>query len=92
MQKHEKHLRFILDTMCSHVGADYSKIDFKVDGWYKQHRWTEVQQEAFAKWLAEYLYKNVGARKELMEANIKNKGHCKKAADYFMFNYGWSFK
>ena len=86
----EPHLEFILREMCSRVDADPEKIDFKDDRWYMDHEWTPESEGEFGEWMAEYLRTNVKARREIMEfPSFKAKKHCRKAAAWFIFNYGW---
>lgn len=85
-----KHLVIILKEMCTRVGADYEKIDFKADNWFWSHEWTLEQENDFKNWLYAYLKKNKSAIKELTDypriANLK------KLCSYFAENYGWKIK
>lgn len=83
------HLQKVLREMCKWVGADPKEIDFKKEHWFMEHEWTIGQQNDFVHWLTDYLYKNDGARKELLEHPLKNKKRCRKSAEWFVFNYGW---
>lgn len=86
-----KHLATILKKMCSCVKADYNEIDFKSSDWFRQHKWSQKQEKLFQNWLAEYLFKNREARKELLEfGTYSNKTRCRRAAEEFTFMYGWS--
>ena len=84
-----KHLEIILIKMFSYVGAKYSKEFVKSERWFLKHEWTAPQENDFKKWLTDYLYNNKLARIELMTYSYKNKKNCIKAANEFIFNYGW---
>ena len=82
-----KHIKIILNKMCDVVGA--KNIDFKEEGWFFKHEWTEEQEKEFSKWMQDYLYENKEARDEMMRIPIKNKKIIEKFADQFLGNYGW---
>jgi len=84
-----EHLQVALRKMCNMVGADPDKIDFKSHNWFWQYTWTKEQEQEFIQWFADYLYNNTKARQELLHANRKNKKYCRKAAEQFVWNYGW---
>jgi len=88
----EPHLQIILKQMCDAVGADSAKIDFGATRWYMEHEWDAGQEAVFTKWLADYLFANREARGEMLEHNWKNKKHCTKAAEHFVWNHGWKTK
>jgi hypothetical protein len=90
--KFDKHLIVILKKMCKSVGADYNNIDFKKEQWFWKHEWYEKQETEFTQWLGAYLYKDKDARAEIMEYPRKDKKFCDKAAQFFVFNYGWRRK
>lgn len=81
----------VFKRMCDEVNAPVSAIN---DGekWFQKFQWSELEQEVFTAWLADYLYKNTNARNEFMEHPIKNKIQCRKVADMFVLNYGWKVK
>lgn len=91
-EKFTKHLIIILKEMCKKVGADYDKVDFAEENWYHKFQWTEVEQNEFRDWLADYFYQNREARVELLTRTSKNKKFCRGAASMFVFNYGWKWK
>lgn len=90
--KSSKHTEIILREMCRWVDADYDKIDFKSPNWFWEYEWTESQENEFVKWLADYLYKNIEARFEIMRCARKHKESCLKAAKEFIWVYGWKIK
>jgi len=87
--KLNKHIQIILKEMCKRVKAPYSKIDFKKDDWFMDYKWTEKQENDFAKWLMEYMKTNPEARRQLMR--IDHKDWAGKFANDFIGNYGWSY-
>ena len=87
-----KHLSVILKKMCSMVGADFDKIDFKRPNWYEDWSWTEKKQEQFMDWLEDYLMKNKEARQELLEFSRANRRMVKRAIQWFILDYGWRTK
>lgn len=82
-----KHIKIILNKMCDVVGA--KNIDFKEEGWFLKHEWTEEQEKEFINWMQEYLMKNKDARNEIMARPNKSKKDIEKVVDEFIFNYGW---
>jgi len=87
-----KELEIILKEMCVRVGASYEDIDFHEHNWFTKHRWTIHQEEDFKDWLTNHLYENKSARGFILNISSKNKKLCKKGAQAFIFNYGWSYK
>ncbi len=83
-------LRIILEKMFEGTGITYSDQYVKTDDWYFNYRWTEEQENEFTDWLADYLYKNSQARKELMTLSTKSKPACMKAAIQFTCFFGWT--
>ena len=60
--------------------------------WYMLFSWTEKEQEKFIDWLTDYLYKSKEARQEIMVFPRRNKKTCREAAQWFVFNYGWTIE
>ena len=85
------HIKYVLEKMCEVVTANPKTIDFKEDEWFMKHTWGKGQEKAFSHWLAKYLYGSKDARIEMLYFNRKNLKHCEKAADYFVWNYGWKY-
>jgi hypothetical protein len=84
-----KHLAIILKEMFRIVGADFKEIAFKDDQWYWEYTWSQLEEDAFKQWLADYIYNVPDARKELTTIEVKSKKNCHKFAEQFCFNYGW---
>lgn len=85
------HLHKILKKMCEVAGVDYKSVDFKDDFWFTEHTWTQQQEDAFKRWLIDYLNNNSEARKEIL-AFPNWKGQVEKAVNMFVFQYGWTTK
>lgn len=88
----EKHLTIILKEMCKRVGVKFDDIDFDDPEWYMKHSWTTKEMDDFIQWLADYLYNNTEARKEVMRIPKRTKKDTKKVAQFFVFDYGWKQK
>lgn len=89
--RYGRYIDIILKRMCKAVGADFNKIDFQKDGWYKKYSWTSKQSAKFWKWFAEYLYTNKKATCELYGRAMSKKA-CKEAVHWFNLMYGWKQK
>jgi hypothetical protein len=87
-----KHIDIILNKMCEILGADFSKMDFKKENWFRTYEWTEDSENDFKKWLISHLLENKEARDEIMEWPTKDKKNIEKAVNDFIFNYGWKTK
>ena len=90
-----KHMINILREMCSRVGfcvPDGALSYFKQPTWYHDYEWTQIQEDEFVKWMADYLFSNKEARGEILEFPRRDKKTCKKAAEEFVWNYGWKIK
>lgn len=86
----KEHLRIILQKMFEGTGIDYSDEYVKTDDWYLNYVWKEDEEKAYVDWLADYLYNNASARKELMSITGKSKKECLKAAQQFAAFFGWT--
>jgi len=91
-EKFGKHLTIILKRMCKAVGADFSKVKFKSQNWFKKYKWTEEEEDKFRVWLVNYIYTNTDARKEFLAIPLKNKKRIKNAVSMFLMSYGWVYK
>lgn len=95
MEKLEKQgkteLYNIFKKMCDEVNAPLTAIN-NGEKWFQKYQWSELEQEVFTAWLADYLYKDKNARIQMMERPIKNKIQCRKVADMFVMNYRWMVK
>ncbi len=86
-------IEIIICKMCTIVGADRKTIDIKKDHWYKEYSWTAEQEQNFTQWLADYLFKDIKARKAIMTYSWKkNKNYCLEIAELFVAWYGWKTK
>jgi hypothetical protein len=90
--KDRKHLNIILEKMFDSVGVIFTEDFCKTPNWFMKYSWTREQEDTFRKWLIEYLYQDIEARKELMSYAYKNKKSCERAANEFLFNYGWKYR
>jgi len=89
----KKELKTVLKEMCDRVGADFEDIDFGNEKWFmKNHSWTEKEEEDFVKWFTDELMNNASLRKKFLKYPRKNKKKCRKAAQWFCFEYGWRLK
>ena len=87
------HMTAVLIEMCRRVGAEFDDVNFREDGWFRRHAWTQAEQDDFKEWLAGILYTVASARRELLEySSRRSKRHARKAADEFVFQYGWVMK
>lgn len=86
----EKHLKIILEEMCSRVEA--KNVDFKKKDWFWEKSWSEDEQEDFRKWMVEYLMENKEARLELMRYPRKIKKNIDRFTKIFVLNFGWKTK
>ena len=85
----QKILDTILDKMCTIVGADYKKIDFKEEGWFKKYTWTTEQEEEFRDWFLAYLISNKDARACVMPFPSKQLKFVRGVVADFINQYGW---
>ena len=88
-KKFDKHLVKVLKKMCSMVGANFEKINFKKEGWFRSYSWSEDKENKFKEWMIDYLKENKEARNSLMERPTSTKRSLEKVVDEFLFNYGW---
>ena len=83
-------LKPVIREMCKRVKAPHTKINFGLPGWYMLFAWTQEEEDAFKKWLVDYLYTSPARiRTEFMGINIKNKKAITKSVDWFIFSHGW---
>jgi len=88
-----KELKKVLTKMCSYVGADVDKIDFKKEDWFMDYRWTIEQERDFKRWLTKRLLRNKKTRYTLLRIPTwKDPMRIKNAVEMFAINYGWSYK
>jgi len=87
----DPYLRVVLEEMCRRVGTRFEDVDFSDEKWFTKHSWTAEEDKRFQKWLADYLYRNTEARKELT-ACPRDKKRLREFAEWFSHDYGWSLK
>jgi len=88
-----KELKKVLTKMCSYVGADVDKIDFKKEDWFMDYRWTIEQERDFKRWLKKRLLRHKKARYALLRyPKWKDPTTIRNAVEMFAINYGWQYK
>lgn len=88
MVKFGKHTDKVLKKMCKVVGADFDTIDFKKDNWYHDYQWTDKQEDAFRKWMINYLSSKLEARREFgLWSGAPT--YIERTVAMFLLNYGW---
>ena len=88
-KSYKLHMTNVLTEMCTRVGANFNRINFKKSDWYWEFEWTQSEDDNFIEWLSDYLFKYSGARTEIMQFPVKNKIICKGVASQFCANYSW---
>lgn len=91
MKTENKYLEKILKKQCKMVGADFSKMDFKKDGWFNDYVWTEEQEKRFCDWLMDYI-KDRKVWRNLTDYSHSNKKLREKFAQNWNFSFGWETK
>lgn len=84
-----KNLEMVIREMCSRVGADFDKIDFKSSNWFQKYTWPQTEKNLFVVWLVGTLLVDKEMRQEMMAFPSKNKKSIEKFANSFVCNYGW---
>jgi hypothetical protein len=87
-----KNLEMVLKEMCSHVGADFDKIDFKSTNWFHKYSWPQTEENLFVCWLVGTMMVNKEMRQEMMAFPSKKPKDLEKFANSFVCNYGWKIK
>ena len=83
-------LKPIIKEMFKYVKAPVTKTNFKKPKWYFDYTWTEVQEQKFIEWLADYFYNlPVSKKRELYKDTSKTKKNALKFANVVVLNYGW---
>jgi hypothetical protein len=86
----DKHLRIIIAKMCEIIDIDPDSIDVREENWYSKHTWTSEQRDDFEEWMANYLYNNKEARRNVMGVCQRRvKRSIKLFVQFFIFSYGW---
>lgn len=88
------HFRLVLTQMCKHCNVNVYDVKWADNEWYSNHHSTEQQEQQFKQWLADFLYNNRAAQRELLANSYSaaNKKTCERFADEFWFTYGFSQK
>lgn len=89
LKKFDPTLRRVLKKMCSIAKVDPETVDFKKDGWYSKHTWTEKQQDKFKDWFVDLLVNNPSACCKLYGHRAWNKKWARSAWSWFNLDYGW---
>jgi hypothetical protein len=87
-----EHFAHVIKEMCNRVGADYDKLDPKKEDWFLEYSWTDKEQDDFAEWMVDYLYRSTDARKAILNRPVKSKPLIRKAVAWFLLDYGWTLK
>jgi len=82
-------MRKVLRKLCAVVKVDPNAVKFNSDDWYREHTWTQAQEQRFVAWMANYLYTDTKARREISTVWTKDKKRCQDAAREFALWYGW---
>ena len=85
-------IQYILQKMCQMVGCDYNTFDFNKPDWFHSYEWTDKQQEEFRNRLISAAKQYSDVSEALCGAKKVTKKLISKAADAFIFNYGWRLK
>lgn len=78
----EDNLKEVLTKMFEAVGARYSPELTEGDRWYLKHSWTKVQEDAFKRWLIEYIKKG----------KFTSAKRAEREAEIFLLHCGWPNK
>jgi hypothetical protein len=82
-------LKQVLEKMFSYSPYKFSEKFTKQKEWFLKHKWTEAEEKEFIEWLSEFLKKNW---RGITDHKMPNKRFRNKAAEEFVFVYGWSIK
>ena len=86
-------MKSVLVKMCSYVDVCFDDIDFKKDGWYSEHTWTEEQEKDFCNWLENEISTNNEVRKGITTLPYRpSKKRIKQAVMWFNLMWGWKTK
>ena len=72
------------------IGKEFDYELLESDDWFMRYSWSAEQRQSFENWLFDYFHQNREARIELMKVPNKDRRRCRKAAQEFMFIYGWN--
>jgi len=86
-------MKYVLEKMCTYVGANYEDIDFQKNNWYWDYSWTQEQEENFCDWLINKIINNAKIRKEITTLHSKpSKKRAKETVMWFNLMWGWKTK
>jgi hypothetical protein len=86
------HFEIIMKEMFKRVGEQWDEEYPKQKQWFSKHSWTQEEQNDFNKWMVDYLYNNLEARKQVLTSRVKNKRMIQKAVNWFLLDFGWKLK
>jgi len=80
----EKQFDHVLRKMFKVVGQEFKnkKESCGIEGWYRQHTWTEKQEAEYRKWLTSYIVKK-------LDVPVRS---ADKKARHFLFMCGWKYE
>ena len=87
-QKKKQYVK-VLIKMCKMAGVDFDSVNFKDEGWFTKHTWTQAQENEFMDWLYDRLMKDRPMRKGIMFNPVATNKACLMAAQAFISNFGW---
>ena len=86
----KNNLKQVFVKMFSYSPYEFSEKFIKKSDWFREYSWSKGEEEEFKKWLIKYLVKNW---KGVVAVHTQpNKRIREKAANEFIFNYGWKIK
>lgn len=90
-----KHLKVILEEMCSRVCTELSKIDILQKDWQEKHTWSIDEEKDFQNWLYKYLVTNYDALIEIStyrpNESISTNELMNLTKEFTLF-YGWALE
>ena len=90
MKELNQYTKEALKIMCSYVGADFDKIDFNEDFWFRKFTWTTEKEEQFKDELIKYWQTNRKARIAMTSLGYTtSKKRLDVPARFWICNYGW---
>jgi hypothetical protein len=87
-----KNLELVMKEMCSRVGADFDKMNFKSTNWFQKYTWPQTEENLFVRWLVGTMMVNKEMRQEMMAFPSKRPKDLEKFAREFVCNYGWKIE
>lgn len=84
-----RNLEIALRKQCEIAKVDFESIDFKEDGWFMKHTWTEAQQTEFKDWLVDFLKVRKNRGGIMSFPSLADKKSRETCASWFIFSYGF---